>query len=254
MINQCHTETRDITRALNELLGLNPSLIFPQLQSIAVSSIYGSRSRAYTFFDAGDTAKIHPSEPAVVVDVQVKFEKFLARVGVNSYCTRETNGPLSIPSVSYASDYDSSLSSSCVRTQHFNIRTPRYPIPFGLPIRWCSDEPQSLQFSQAVQGIIHWVLQHIKLRKEAQRLYGINQDVVDLTVYCSTGFWAINHPETGEPMTVVLTEADQEEKAKILGTALQKSLRDSSGLEDVVRFHPWSKTPTCPACGGGAPT
>lgn len=252
MRDQCNAESEAIMEALLASLELNLAEIFPRLRSVAAASIYGTQSDAYTLLDDETSRTNRGGTPLSRGQVQFRLEAFLARVGVTSYCTRQPNGPLSIPPVSYASESGTGLTSACLRTQHFNLQTPRYPLPFGLPIRWSCDESPTASMSHLLIEVTTWVRQHIDQREEAKRRFGPSNDKVDLTVYCSTSTAKVK-AGLGDWQYVPLTDAIQKERVTTVAAGLQKDLRKDSKLEDMVRWFPSKMTPTCTACGSGVP-
>jgi hypothetical protein len=249
----------------NKLGGLGK--IFPKLESLSISSIYGRENEAWAHYDLSKQM-----EMMFIRDTNQcgdNFAKFVNTGNLRNHCVRSLEAPLNIPAMTFASN--SSTPSTYTRVVHFPAAVAHLPSCFGTPIRWVSDAPPTADWAPIITSLLEQVTAIADHRQEIQ---GARRDVAKIDIYCSTNRFTpcaykdrISYTEydiTGfqgpllgldptDETCLVLPEEEQERICRSLSGAVQELFRGRSGLQDIVNWYPSSQTPTCLACGSGVP-
>lgn len=164
------------------------------------------------------------------------------------------------------------------QTIHFGIDIGFPYLRYGAKSRWCSDI-SPLEDSKPFNDHLHDVFEEIaKLRTSYVEQRGKFKDTAELDLYYSTGYYEMTAGLSSFPLgkTTVSNPAgsrgrigsatnglghqgtrlstDRQKKVvEVLAEQLQRELRDSSGLRDIIRGHHISDMPICEACGSGPP-
>lgn len=223
--------------------------ILPRLQSISVSSLYGVESDLWYRFGV----HCYRNKAQTVYACTEMFDQFLQTSNVNHLCVRDQNGPLQISSMSRG-QYS--------RTVHFEPNPLRVPLILGSPVRFVSAFGPNENYREILQRIGTAIDLSRSVRSQMPGQGSDSRTAID--IYCST---SVNLPPTTTlaPGRFNLASSIPAGSGKILiadaqrriaskaGEKLQTLLRESSGVKDIVRFHPSADIEVCVACGSGAP-
>lgn len=253
-LQSCGVELKNLCGTLRSILQIGTLAIFPRLTTITVSSAYGVEAGTWGQYemkygkDAGEDT---------LGDCSDLFDKFLSSSAVQHLCIRNQQGPLCIGPLPDCGLNHASFPYS--RTLHFNARPPLLPLPDRLPIRWVSDIKSDQNWSDILVRLGTAVACAREIRKFQGSprpanvdIYGSTSVRLPATIAPKPGSYNLNSCIDSSYSTALTIDA-QRKIAKQAGAALQTFLRETSGVKDIVRFHPSADIPICVACGSGPP-
>lgn len=254
---------------LSKVVKMGPKEVFPNLESIAISSIYGNDDEeewaAYNKAHSSGSADSYLTLNAKTTLCSRVFRLFLHSSTVLHLCSRDTQGPLSFPTASYASLHGK-RKPPLIPTIHFNESIQRMPITYGAPMKWVSETAMACD-TQVVNSRILQCLNTCIAQREADFEKRRRPDVIDLDVYFTTAMMVkkSNSPELSDevgledPQGRRHTQSEEQQAAtavligKNISGYLEKLPPSPSGKKDEIRWHSSVDTPQCLACLTGRP-
>ncbi|KAI9632109.1 uncharacterized protein MKK02DRAFT_30655 [Dioszegia hungarica] len=238
--------------------------VLPRLETRAINSIYASEDDAYHRYERNIMDGSREKERMQVSVIM--FAEFLKSGNLRHFCILDNLGPLSLPLVSYASFQGPPHTLSV----HFSrLSGARFPVSMGRNIRWAYDGPPNADMREYFGEMSRDLMLVAKHRKAlvagpgnsgTNRPRPANSDVADVDIYMSStmlspGFepaYTSFYPNAAIELDARALSIDKERvMVRLLGAECQTHMRKSSGLLDVVRWHPTWEAPICEACGVG---
>lgn len=255
----CDEEMNELLRFFTMTISDRLDCLFPQLQSISVASLYQDKGRQWISFQ-GRNQHAYPEMCCPPWPVcRELFDSFLRTGPIKHVCIRNMSGPLCTDSRG-GQEYTAAPGSiTHTRTVHFNETDLYCPLSFGNPTKWISDSNPTTSWSE-ILNMIGYPL----CSMSTSPARGVGQ----LDIYCSTNYYGPLDPfdlqgfasdALGKPMKSCeeagprLSEDEQHAMATELGHRVQRLFREIRKRDDVIKWHPASATPICPACGSGRP-
>lgn len=217
----------------------------PNLERIAVASIYGSGNRGWNMADRfcgmiGADPKVGERSSVCRRELQV----FLRSGNLKHLCIRDQEGPLSFTTilVTPSSSSESKINYSiCV---HFNRYLTHLPLIIGAPIYYTLDQDLNPDNDWIYYlGLLAPIWK--EMQRQRHRLIPARQRIsspIDVELFCSVNKRR-NHCRK---MLEEISVSEQKNMAKLLGIETQNSFRRESGCKkDSLKWRLSIDTPRC---------
>lgn len=149
----CRAELKNTGIILRKfLMPLGADKIFPQLETLALHSIYGRVDDCWPKFEGNfslDQAQESLAQSQDLLFCRRELDTFFKTSStLKHFCCRDVSGPLTFDKMSYPTN-DRLLS----RTVHFTTNGDRVAATMGKKTRWVSDMPSDTDLADLLNGI-----------------------------------------------------------------------------------------------------
>lgn len=255
LVDECSDEVAALEASLHKLQEAGPKKVFRQLETVAISSIYGIGRNdwsTYENFLRNSKNKMLKMAAEGVPHCAERFQDIMNRIPIRYHCSRQRSGPLCASRLPI-SVLVAGKPNSYLRIHHFEPGCQYIPLPFGFPTRYVADHPPHSDLADLLRDSVSCISNHYRNRDTIEARDGCRIQPVNLTIYGSTDYTVEPRILTAHKSTGYLSKEIQRRQIQNVGDEVQGTWSRGRAKPEKLKWFPSYMTPTCEACGSGVP-